>query len=87
MLVCLKFYSLFQSLRHPLQHKTVSYSHLFYSKQWIQCISKADKSNIVCSEKISYFFTSDEFDLYFFTVANTCEITDIFNTFDEIKKK
>ena len=24
----------------------------------------------VCSEKISYFFTSDEYDLYFFTVAN-----------------
>ena len=36
----------------------------------IQCISKADTSHIVCSEKISYFFTSDEYDLYFFTVAN-----------------
>ena len=32
--------------------------------------SKAEKSHIVCSEKISYFFTSDEYDLYFFTVAN-----------------
>ena len=27
-------------------------------------------SYIVCSEKISYFFTSDEYDLYFFTGAN-----------------
>ena len=29
-------------------------------------MSKADKSGIVYSEKISYFFTSDEYDLYFF---------------------
>ena len=29
-----------------------------------------EKSVIVCSEKISYFFTSDGYDLYFFTVAN-----------------
>ena len=27
-------------------------------------------SHTVCSEKISYIFTSDEYDLYFFTVAN-----------------
>ena len=32
--------------------------------------TKADKSHIVCSEKISYFFTSDKYDLYFFTVAS-----------------
>ena len=25
---------------------------------------------MVCSENISYFFTCDEYDLYFFTVAN-----------------
>ena len=31
----------------------------------IQCLSKADKSDIVCNEKIPYFFTSDEYDLYF----------------------
>ena len=36
----------------------------------MQCISKTDKSHIVCSEKISYFFTSDEYDIYIFTVAN-----------------
>ena len=35
------------------------------------CISKADKIHIVCREKISFFFPSDEYDLYFFTVANT----------------
>ena len=35
-----------------------------------QCISKADKNDVVCSENILYFFTSDEYDLYFFTVAN-----------------
>ena len=40
------------------------FSHLFYSEQWIQGISKAD-SVIVYSEKISYFFTSEEYDLYF----------------------
>ena len=33
-------------------------------------MSKADNSVIVYSEKISYYFTSDEYDLYFFTVAN-----------------
>ena len=27
-------------------------------------------SDIVYSEKISYFFTKDEYDVYFFTVAN-----------------
>ena len=27
------------------------------------------KSDIVCNENISYFFTSDEYDLYFFTVT------------------
>ena len=31
---------------------------------------KQIKNIIVCSEKISYFFTSDEYDLYFFTGAN-----------------
>ena len=36
-----------------------------YSQQWIQCISEADKKGIVYSEKISYFFTSYEYDLYF----------------------
>ena len=36
----------------------------------VNSISKADKSHIVCREKISYFFTSDEYDLYFFTEAN-----------------
>ena len=33
-------------------------------------MSKTDKSDIVYSEKVSYFFTSDEYDIYFFTVAN-----------------
>ena len=33
-------------------------------------MSKADNSVIVYSEKISYYFTSDVYDLYFFTVAN-----------------
>ena len=32
--------------------------------------SKADKSVIAYSEKISYFFTSEEYDIYFFTAAN-----------------
>ena len=27
------------------------------------------ESDIVCNEKISYFFTSDEYDLYFLTVT------------------
>ena len=54
----------------PFTENEAGYGNLFYSLQWIQCISKADKNHIVCSEKISYFFTSDEYDLYFFTVAN-----------------
>ena len=29
-------------------------------------MSKADKSGIVYSEKISHLFTSDEYDIYFF---------------------
>ena len=31
---------------------------------------KQVKKVIVCSETISYFFTGDEYDVYFFTVAN-----------------
>ena len=37
---------------------------------FLAVIAKADKSGIVSSEKMSYFFTSDKYDLYFFTVAN-----------------
>ena len=33
-------------------------------------MSKADKSDIDFSEKLLYFFTSDEYDLHFFTIAN-----------------
>ena len=44
---------------------------LAYSQRWIQCISKADKSDIVYSEKISYFFTGDEYDLYFTEALST----------------
>ena len=39
------------------------------------CISKADKSVIVYSEKLSYFFTSEEYDLYFFTATNRAILT------------
>ena len=35
-----------------------------------QCMSKAEKSDTVYGEKISYFFPSDEQDLYFFTAAS-----------------
>ena len=50
-------------------HKKKNFS-LVYSAQRSQCISKADKRVIAYSEKISYFFTSEEYDLYFFTAAN-----------------
>ena len=56
-------------LSAPLQFKGES-NFYFIPKQWVQCISNSDKGDIVYSEKISYFFTSDEYEFYFFTVAN-----------------
>ena len=38
----------------------------FYFFLEIQCISNADKSDIVYSEKISYYFTSD-YTIYIFS--------------------
>ena len=44
--------------------------YFFFILLTTQCIPKADKSDIVYSEKISYCFTSDEYDISFFTAAN-----------------
>ena len=54
--------SLFETVRLSV---SISLRNLYDSLNGIK-----EKSHLVCSEKISYFFTSDEYDIYFFTVAN-----------------